>query len=170
MTRSLTRLSVISIHAPVKGATHIRACRHGFRWDFNPRSREGSDHLVSDLQAHKDYFNPRSREGSDQDEEDVAKVRQISIHAPVKGATCCALSLRSWARNFNPRSREGSDVDARILTVLDGISIHAPVKGATDGTDGVVIQPVISIHAPVKGATRHHHIFFTSCSFQSTLP
>ena len=33
----------ISIHAPAKGATHTTPCPHTSQWDFNPRSREGSD-------------------------------------------------------------------------------------------------------------------------------
>ena len=56
----------------------------------------------------------------------------ISIHAPVKGATCdCETSCRECKE----------------------ISIHAPVKGATG--DELVLEEVlvISIHAPVKGAT-----------------
>ena len=56
----------------------------------------------------------------------------ISIHAPVKGATCSARSLLSLALDFNPRSREGSDLlPAACIYIIWMISIHAPVKGAT---------------------------------------
>ena len=34
----------------------------------------------------------------------------ISIHAPVKGATSPCLSLSNPLQYFNPRSREGSDL------------------------------------------------------------
>ena len=55
----------ISIHAPVKGATHlctVLACNKQY---FNPRSREGSDRSsITSLSLPPD-FNPRSREGSD---------------------------------------------------------------------------------------------------------
>ena len=57
-------------------------------YDFNPRSREGSDccqHLQP-LQRWTD-FNPRSREGSDS----IMYMQDIV------------------RRDFNPRSREGSD-------------------------------------------------------------
>ena len=57
----------------------------------------------------------------------------ISIHAPVKGATS-ALSGR----------------DQHVL-----ISIHAPVKGATCASSALTGCAKISIHAPVKGATRN---------------
>ena len=57
---------VVSIHAPVKGATALRkgASTQGNR--FNSRSREGSDDLEDALAT--------------------AEIT-VSIHAPVKGAT-----------------------------------------------------------------------------------
>ena len=55
--------------------------------DFNPRSREGSD-LSAPLYAFMPMdFNPRSREGSDDQQWELRRFAQISIHAPVKGAT-----------------------------------------------------------------------------------
>ena len=36
----------ISIHAPARGATTGRSLGHGVSFNFNPRSREGSDKLV----------------------------------------------------------------------------------------------------------------------------
>ncbi len=56
---------IISIHAPVKGATRLSPLLLLLLPYFNPRSREGSDALISG---------------------ETAKER-ISIHAPVKGAT-----------------------------------------------------------------------------------
>ena len=125
-------LQMISIHAPVKGATR-RA---------NLRKRPAS------------HFNPLSREGSDVvDDQDMGDGLDISIHAPVKGATTRrgfpavpamdfnprsregSDCLWSWERlapcNFNPRSREGSDSIVAAYQLPEGISIHAPVKGAT---------------------------------------
>ena len=55
----------------------------------------------------------------------------ISIHAPVKGAT------QGWV----------------IRWVDWTISIHAPVKGATNSSIASAASVAISIHAPVKGAT-----------------
>ena len=59
---------------------------------------------------------------------------EISIHAPVKGAT-------------TSRQRP---------TVFQNISIHAPVKGATTDDRLDYYHHTISIHAPVKGATDSH--------------
>ena len=59
--------------------------------------------------------------------------QDISIHAPVKGAT---------------------KTEYEICRIIQ-ISIHAPVKGATaesEAATGTAAQ--ISIHAPVKGATQ----------------
>ena len=56
----------------------------------------------------------------------------ISIHAPVKGAT------KISGDNAHPND----------------ISIHAPVKGATISLTSAFVGGLISIHAPVKGATR----------------
>ena len=60
-----------------------------------------------------DDFNPRSREGSDSPTRMWRSTCLISIHAPVKGATC----------------QVRADGDPQ------GISIHAPVKGATRSLD-----------------------------------
>ena len=43
MFRSVVDDSNISIHAPVKGATYREYVNHAHPWNFNPRSREGSD-------------------------------------------------------------------------------------------------------------------------------
>ena len=73
---------------------------------------------------------------------------QISIHAPVKGATTpCARSH-----------------------VAIPISIHAPVKGATASHITVFDAGGISIHAPVKGATWTNLYSEGYETFQSTLP
>ena len=61
------------------------------RWhleNFNPRSREGSDDEDHGCERQGVVdFNPRSREGSDTLVDPTKAVSDISIHAPVKGAT-----------------------------------------------------------------------------------
>ncbi len=123
---------IISIHAPAKGATRREVCYTLFRRNFNPRSREGSDHYFRRQFFRYADFNPRSREGSDVEIfENIAKEGRfqstlprrerlkmiadsekrvdISIHAPAKGATKTAPQNKLIWNNFNPRSREGSD-------------------------------------------------------------
>ena len=45
-----------------------------------------------------------------------SRLFRISIHAPVKGATSASLSAGSPASDFNPRSRKGSDKGAHQRT------------------------------------------------------
>ncbi len=62
-------------------------------------------------------FNPRSREGSDSGTQYAFDVLDISIHAPVKGATLTKKkNVLEWY-HFNPRSREGSDL--AVLQIKD---------------------------------------------------
>ena len=99
----------ISIHAPARGATIKTQDFFRVPWNFNPRSRTGSDGLPSNRHRgslgfqstlpHGErrrmaltinlcgYFNPRSRTGSD--EAELTKIPNV-LH-------------------FNPRSRTGSD-------------------------------------------------------------
>ncbi len=63
---------------------------------------------------------------------DLMAIAQVSIHAPVKGATAPPCAMSSFACSFNPRPREGGDPEYWLTAdKTDGVSIHAPVKGAT---------------------------------------
>ena len=65
MSHKSADVSLVSIHAPVKGATRPETGRQ--RHDrFNPRAREGRDGTYTVAEA---------------------AVDEVSIHAPVKGAT-----------------------------------------------------------------------------------
>ena len=67
---------MISIHAPARGATRLMANDVYFTYNFNPRSREGSDHWPRPRRAkatifqstlprgERQYLNLRSREYS----------------------------------------------------------------------------------------------------------
>ncbi len=82
------------------------------RYNFNPRSREGSDIKKKNIGFFDFNFNPRSREGSDCEvcSGDCYHYR-ISIHAPARGATSCGF----------------------LVFTIFSISIHAPARGATGG-------------------------------------
>ena len=56
--------------------------------------------------------------------------RQVSIHAPVKGATYLT-ALRLMRSCFNSRTRKGCDSINLFFFQHLVVSIHAPVKGAT---------------------------------------
>ena len=133
MTSGVAGNNLISIHAPARGATSMAAmgttlgngfqstlprgerlvkpCCLKYPFNFNPRSREGSDKRHSRNMFETIDFNPRSREGSDLHRfRHVLVVVGISIHAPARGATATASVGFARFVNFNPRSREGSDV------------------------------------------------------------
>ena len=99
-------------------------------------------------------FNPRTREGCDGCLFGLHQLTKVSIHAPVRGATC-----RCWARPsawgcFNPRTREGCDLPSLVVpNVSQVVSIHAPVRGATLLPCCSCTFSTVSIHAPVRGAT-----------------
>ena len=120
----------ISIHAPARGATREAGSGTESTGNFNPRSREGSDHVWKMSIKNRWHFNPRSREGSDTPESTGVLHVTISIHAPARGATKFAVTGRAsegfqstlprgerlcpmygclYIQHFNPRSREGSD-------------------------------------------------------------
>ena len=100
-------------------------------FDFNPRSRVGSDVCFTEFYHTANYFNPRSRVGSDSGPIANLPTHAISIHAPAWGATNLLKKDDCECRNFNPRSRVGSDVDTKTLAGIKQISIHAPAWGAT---------------------------------------
>ena len=110
MTSGVAGNNLISIHAPARGATSMAAmgttlgngfqstlprgerlvkpCCLKYPFNFNPRSREGSDKRHSRNMFETIDFNPRSREGSDLHRfRHVLVVVGISIHAPARGAT-----------------------------------------------------------------------------------
>ena len=57
--------TVISIHAPTRGATSAVLLLPVATSNFNPRSHEGSDQTSTQSILTILYFNPRSHEGSD---------------------------------------------------------------------------------------------------------
>ena len=48
-----------------RGERHYKLCRWLWGYNFNPRSREGSDLNKYEIDTDHYNFNPRSREGSD---------------------------------------------------------------------------------------------------------
>ena len=75
---------VISIHAPTRGATSLKATEYKLSIDFNPRSHERSDNYIPD--EFKSYI--------------------ISIHAPTRGATDNAKNFKSTVEFQSTLPRE----------------------------------------------------------------
>ena len=141
------------------------------RTNFNPRSREGSDHYLYKLNKRYNDFNPRSREGSDVFIAVLMVSMSISIHAPARGATVALNAGDNVYINFNPRSREGSDV---FCCKPNNFNIHFNPRsreGSDDVSKLIILSINISIHAPARGATESaFHQGDLKNLFQSTLP
>ena len=116
------------------------------------------------------HFNPRSREGSDNRGGDGAPFGDISIHAPVKGATRNLRLLYADDPISIHAPVKGATLPRGHVARIQSISIHAPVKGATKRRSGRQTGFPISIHAPVKGATGCAPLEGCGPGFQSTLP
>ncbi len=106
----LTPGHVVSIHAPVRGATRSRTRSARRRCGFNPRPRTGGDmrRLVHGDLDHA--FQSTPPYGGRQVVSIMPEDRTgVSIHAPVRGATkrCWWTELRYFS--FNPRPRTGGD-------------------------------------------------------------
>ena len=97
-------------------------------------------------------FNPRTRVGCDISSGAISAHLNVSIHAPVWGATRLHDLLTS-RRCFNPRTRVGCDDREDANVVISTVSIHAPVWGATRQWKRHIMLVIVSIHAPVWGAT-----------------
>ena len=106
----------------------------------------------------------------------VSHGKEVSIHAPVKGATNTATEDIPRKKSFNPRPREGGDLTPSSTfphlscfnpRPREGGDIITPPSGMSHASfnprprEGGDRKPVpfafyslgVSIHAPVKGAT-----------------
>ena len=79
--------------------------------------------------------------------------KNISIHAPPRGATGHLSADLQRAGNFNSRPSARGDDNRKQQQRWLYISIHAPPRGATFFHKGFHFLAVISIHAPPRGAT-----------------
>ena len=115
-------------------------------------------------------FNPRSREGSDRLRITSIWLYSISIHAPARGATISVHDPTAVCgfQSTLPRGERLTFVS--FLYFMVHISIHAPARGATIFCLPLIPSMPISIHAPARGATRLNNILIAYMEFQSTLP
>ena len=166
----------ISIHAPAKGATNSEKTDKNLPWNFNPRSREGSDEFDSVYEFFKKAFQStlprRERPVSKKRIQIKAKFQstlprrerraprltipnqpQISIHAPAKGATVHARTLYKGHlfQSTLPR-RERRDEYTRFL-IRSKFQSTLPRRERRLYQMQKRLNLEISIHAPAKGAT-----------------
>ena len=61
--------------------------------------------------------------------------QDVSIHAPLRGATDDLRLLAIHHSRFNPRSLRGATSGVRFARLPESVSIHAPLRGATVAHD-----------------------------------
>ena len=131
---------------PPYGGRPIIAYIKSMVFCFNPRPRTGGDNCICRSSSLSLCFNPRPRTGGDIDYFPLDTQFDVSIHAPVRGAT--------KYHTFDVSNYR--------------VSIHAPVRGATKLRKTDSNNFCVSIHAPVRGATRKHLACF--CLYLSFNP
>ena len=173
--------SIISIHAPARGATPPGYTECTTTGNFNPRSREGSDDLPDRQPAERDDFNPRSREGSDVIQF-VLQAEFIKFQSTLPRGerlpldSVCFKYLLFQSTLPRGERQKLQYISTRTIAIFQStlprgerletqktsgsqseISIHAPARGATStGLRLLQVSP-ISIHAPARGATYSPH-------------
>ena len=146
---------IISIHAPVWGATSpVSVSITGFI-NFNSRSRVGSDYCLCFCQNTGIQFQFTLPCGERHwKNTDRTTPLSISIHAPVWGATTLIIYNNTYITISIHAPVWGATSNVLFSkNTTNPISIHAPVWGATPSDYPTVAMNIISIHAPVWGAT-----------------
>ena len=163
-------------------------------YNFNPRSREGSDKLVGDLDYTVLNFNPRSREGSDWfHTSNPTHITIFQSTLPRRERLVQSQYSSEFSKFQSTLPRRERHIPTVLPIPYNTISIHAPAKGATNPSPSCVASTNnfnprsregsdhrlanfgksshISIHAPAKGATPHGLAVCNLLAiFQSTLP
>ena len=131
----------VSIHAPVKGAT-LRAYVQQHRGHVSIHAPvKGATRVHTGRRPWTMGFNPRTREGCDSGR---AKGQNgIGGFNPRTREGCDYVQWPAmiWEAGFNPRTREGCDCGSWSHRLLVGVSIHAPVKGATKSATNWAWRP-----------------------------
>ena len=190
--RRLRRLSIVSIHAPARGATPKARMAVASFSSFNSRAREGRDKSVGCLHCRQLFqftrprgarpmsvrstpmdpsFNSRAREGRDIGHRASHIYRCLFQFTRPRGARRPFPMVIPFTMCFNSRAREGRDLPFRAYNMVYNVSIHAPARGATSSNLPLWLPVMVSIHAPARGATSSCIAFVQTLDlFQFTRP
>ena len=169
-------ITLVSIHAPTKGATLNNQINSLLSYCFNPRSYERSDCCICDQFFRYMVSIHAPTKGATYKTGGIRMATAVSIHAPTKGATllgdggytdlpcfnprsyersdnvCCKWSRLSMC--FNPRSYERSDFTfSRFLRSSSMFQSTLLRKERRVHAVPYARENQVSIHAPTKGAT-----------------
>ena len=184
--------TLISIHAPARGATQMEDFLTDV-YKFQSTLPRGERHPSQQSSIRQSNFNPRSREGSDGWPTFPGSWNHtISIHAPARGATpsCCGSAssrvfqstlprgerpvpppLLPRPDNFNPRSREGSDF-ASLSVIFPPINFNPRSREGSDinGFQPFCVVGIFQSTLPRGERRLTPGAIFLLFLFQSTLP
>ena len=161
-------IAKVSIHAPLRGATHEAHWPSGRQGFQSTPLCEGRPDIPAE-DAHIPLFQstPLCEGRPVHEPPDHQRVR-VSIHAPLRGATFHRVSdkhPRVVSIHAPLRGATGPCTRSRSAA---HVSIHAPLRGATQLGQMVASAEVVSIHAPLRGATDSLGLAFGLGQFQST--
>ena len=134
--------TLISIHAPTRGATTA----------------------LSDFQTLCKDFNPRSHERSDPCRLLFSHASNISIHAPTRGATRASHFLPFGSLFQSTLPREERRMMLVNILLCNSISIHAPTRGATIQNDDASVLCLFQSTLP-REERPMPFTFFTRCKY-----
>ena len=130
--RIAAAVALVSIHAPLRGATLAGRSREPIKESFNPRAPAGRDQCGGGVQAWFEKFQSTRPCGA-----------RLYI---IEGAQKPKL--------FQSTRPCGARQELRLpYPAHGGVSIHAPLRGATSLVEVHALDLSVSIHAPLRGAT-----------------
>ena len=147
--------TIVSTHAPARGATPTYTVLPLTSPGFNSRAREGRDRSKLLIDWRIECFNSRAREGRDTNARPSSNPPpKFQLTRPRGARPCTWLVPSIGLRTFQltrPRGARPRRAASRLF--IPGVSTHAPARGATY-TD-VLAEPetIVSTHAPARGAT-----------------
>ena len=160
--------NIVSIHAPVWGATRGDWQLYGIRC-FNPRTRVGCDDTITVKGKSADMFQSTHPCGVRRQRTYKRAVLNVSIHAPVWGAT-----TPIWSRSEPVAFQSTHPCGVRRHNLqkhgLGSVSIHAPVWGATLGAVKRALLAMFQSTHPCGVRQGVNVDFSTRLEFQSTHP
>ena len=114
--RDRRAIKPVSIHAPARGATPAsRAARVTALFQFT--RPQGARLMGMEHGFRVTGFNSRARKGRDKKQNYLWRSKEVSIHAPARGATFPVVLLAVLVVGFNSRARKGRDYPSTAIRV-----------------------------------------------------
>ena len=139
---------------------------------FNPRAREGRDYARQRASEGETRFNPRAREGRDKGATTIRRQRDVSIHAPARGATCEECAAKERDAQFQSTRPRGARRGSHLLSYRKYHSFNPRAREGRDPLTAMSPQIELVFQSTRPRGARHYNISYANnCqAFQSTRP